>query len=94
MRPDVKWRRPPPYFGSLDFGSTAAEDPPLSRDTPVLLFDGHDGTRSDECGVDIANVLFDDHADRSVDEDYLSPYNVGFGVLVFRVRFPTPLCFG
>ena len=23
---------------------------PPSRDTPVLLFDGHDGSTSDECG--------------------------------------------
>lgn len=56
--------------------SSAAEDPPLSRDTPVLLFDGHDGSRSDECGVDIKGVLFDDHADRGIGEDYLSPFEV------------------
>ena len=63
--------------GSDKQESSAAEDPPLSRDTPVLLFDGHDGSRSDECGVNIENVLFDDQADVSVDEDYLSPFKVG-----------------
>ena len=54
--------------------SAFAEDPPLARDAPVLLFDRHDGTRSQECGVDIGNTLFDDQSDRSIDEDYLSPF--------------------
>jgi hypothetical protein len=49
-------------------------DPPLSRDTPVLLFDGHDGSKSDECGVNIDNVLFDDQATTAVNADYLSPF--------------------
>ena len=62
--------------GKASQKSSAAEDPPLSRDTPVLLFDGHDGSTSDECGVDIMGVLFDDHATRSVEEEYLSPYKV------------------
>ena len=62
--------------GEANQKSSAAEDPPLSRDTPVLLFDGHDGSTSDECGVDINGVLFDDHAARGVEEDYLSPYEV------------------
>jgi len=46
----------------------------LSRDTPVLLFDGHDGSKSDECGVNIDNVLFDDQATTAVNNDYLSPF--------------------
>jgi len=60
--------------GSSRQESSAAEDPPLSRDTPVLLFDGHDGSKSDECGVNIENVLFDDQAETAVNEDYLSPF--------------------
>ena len=77
-------------FGPRDHGSgeakqksSAAEDPPLSRDTPVLLFDGHDGSTSDECGVDINGVLFDDHAARGVEEDYLSPYEVRIWCMVW-----------
>ena len=62
--------------GSDGQQSNAAEDPPLSRDTPVLLFDGHDGSRSDDCGVNIENVLFDDQADTAVNGDYLSPFKV------------------
>lgn len=62
--------------GSNKQGSSEAEDPPLSRDTPVILFDGHDGSKSDECGVNIDNVLFDDQADAAVNADYLSPFKV------------------
>jgi hypothetical protein len=40
----------------------------------VLLFDGHDGSKSDECGVNIDNVLFDDQATTAVNADYLSPF--------------------
>ena len=46
----------------------------MSRDTPVLLFDGHDGSKSDECGVNIDNVLFDDQATTAVNADYLTPF--------------------
>ena len=40
----------------------------------MLLFDGHDGSKSDECGVNIDNVLFDDQATTAVNNDYLSPF--------------------